>query len=53
LWLHGAVAKDLKTEVQAKFSQQVTTFKGFTNYVFDDPTRQFSTLKKSIFSPVK
>lgn len=50
LWLHGAVAKDLKTEVQAKFSQQVTTFKGFNNYVFDDPTRNFSTEEVNIFS---
>jgi alpha-2-macroglobulin len=50
LWLHGAVAKDLKTEVQAKFSQQVTTFKGFNNYVFDDPTRSFSTEEINIFS---
>ena len=50
LWLHGAIAKDLKTEVQAKFSQQVTAFKGFSNYVFDDPTRQFSTEEINIFS---
>ncbi len=50
LWMHGAVAKDLKTEVQAKFSQQVTTFKGFSNYVFDDPTRSFSTEEINIFS---
>ncbi len=49
-WLHGAIAKDLKTEVQAKFSQQVTTFKGFNNYVFDDPTRSFSTEEINIFS---
>lgn len=49
-WLHGAIAKDLKTEVQAKFSQQVTTFKGFENYVFDDPTRSFSTEEVNIFS---
>jgi len=50
LWLHGAVAKDLKTEVQAKFSQQVTTFKGYDKYVFDDPTRNFSTEEINIFS---
>ena len=50
LWLHGAVAKDLKTEVQAKFSQQVTTFKAFDKYVFDDPTRTFSTEEINIFS---
>ena len=50
LWLHGAVAKDLKTEVQAKFSQQVTSFKGYDSYVFDDPTRKFSTEEVTIFS---
>ena len=50
LWLHGAVAKDLKTEVQAKFAQQVTTFKGFDKYIFDDPTRNFYTEEINIFS---
>lgn len=49
-WLHGAVAKDLKMEVQAKFSQQVTTFKGYTNFVFDDPSRSFSTEEVNVFS---
>jgi len=50
LWLHGAVGKDLKTEVQAKFSQMQTTFKGFDKYIFDDPTRSFSTEEVTIFS---
>jgi uncharacterized protein YfaS (alpha-2-macroglobulin family) len=50
LWLHGAVGKDLKTEVQAKFSQQTTTFKGYDRYIFDDPTRSFSTEEVNIFS---
>ena len=50
LWLHGAVGKDLKTEVQAKFFQQSTTFKGYDKYTFDDPTRSFSTEEVNIFS---
>ena len=50
LWLHGAVGKDLKTEVQAKFFQQSTTFKGYEKYTFDDPTRSFSTEEVNIFS---
>lgn len=50
LWLHGAVGKDLKTEVQAKFFQQQTTFKGYDKYTFDDPTRSFSTEEVNIFS---
>lgn len=49
-WMHGAIAKDLKTEVQAKFSQQGTTFKGYDNYVFDDPTRKFSTEEVNVYS---
>lgn len=49
-WLHGAVGKDLKTEVQAKFFQQQTTFKGYDKYTFDDPTRSFSTEEVNIFS---
>lgn len=49
-WLHGAVAKDLKMEMQAKIMQQKTTFKGFANYNFDDPIRQFETEETNIFS---
>ena len=50
LWLHGAVAKDLKMEVKAKFSPQTTQFKGYEKYVFDDPTRTFSAEEINIFS---
>jgi alpha-2-macroglobulin len=49
-WLHGAVAKDLKVEMQAKFTQQTTTFKGFDKYVFDDEVRKFNTEESNIFS---
>lgn len=49
-WLHGAVGKDLRVEMQAKFSQQTTTFKNYTKYVFDDLARQFSTEEISVFS---
>ena len=49
-WLHGAVAKDLKVEMQAKFTQQTTAFKNYSNYVFDDLVRQFNTEEINIFS---
>jgi alpha-2-macroglobulin len=49
-WLHGAVAKDLKMEIQTKIMAQTTTFKGFTNYVFDDPIRQFETEETTVFN---
>ena len=49
-WLHGAIAKNLKVEMQAKFSQQATTFKNYKNYVFDDVVRKFNTEEINIFS---
>ena len=50
MWLHGAVAKNLKIDVKAKFSQQVTTFKNYEKFVFDDAVRKFSTEEITIFS---
>lgn len=49
-WLHGAVAKNLNVEMQAKFSQQITTFKNYEKYVFDDLVRKFSTEEITVFS---
>ena len=49
-WLHGAIAKNLNVEMQAKFSQQSTTFKSYPKYVFDDLVRQFSTEEVNVFS---
>lgn len=49
-WLHGAIAKNLKVEMQAKFSQQSTAFKNYKNYVFDDVVRKFNTEEINIFS---
>ncbi|OXG09594.1 hypothetical protein BC749_1011082 [Flavobacterium araucananum] len=49
-WLHGAIAKNLNVEMQAKFSQQTTTFKGYEKFAFDDLVRKFSTEEINIFS---
>nr|WP_255673669.1 MG2 domain-containing protein [Flavobacterium sp. JAS] len=49
-WLHGAIAKNLNVEMQAKFSQQATTFKGYEKFTFDDLVRQFSTEEINVFS---
>ncbi|MFB3389367.1 alpha-2-macroglobulin [Flavobacterium sp. LAR06] len=49
-WLHGAIAKNLNVEMQAKFSQQITTFKGYEKFSFDDLVRQFSTEEINVFS---
>ncbi len=48
-WLHGAPAKNLKAEVKAKFSSTSTSFKGYKNYVFNDPTRNFNSEETNVF----
>ncbi|WGH76199.1 MG2 domain-containing protein [Tenacibaculum tangerinum] len=42
-WLHGAIAKGLKLDINGKFSQTKTEFSKFKNYHFDDATRRFGT----------
>lgn len=49
-WLHGAIAKNLNVEMQAKFSQQTTTFKGYEKFNFDDLVRGFSSEEINVFS---
>ncbi|WP_299117339.1 MG2 domain-containing protein [uncultured Winogradskyella sp.] len=48
-WLHGAPAKNLKAEVKAKFTTTYTSFKGYNNYVFNDPTKKFNTEETNVF----
>jgi len=48
-WLHGAIAKNLKADITAKFNAKTTTFKTFPGYVFDDPTRSFSTEDQVVY----
>ncbi|MFV0540238.1 MAG: alpha-2-macroglobulin family protein, partial [Aestuariibaculum sp.] len=49
-WLHGAVGKNLKAEVQAKFSSSHTAFKNYKDYVFYDPARRYNSEEVHIFS---
>ena len=48
-WLHGAIARDLKLDINGKFRATKTEFKGFKNYHFDDITKNFGTEEFSIF----
>ncbi|WP_107038016.1 alpha-2-macroglobulin family protein [Brumimicrobium mesophilum] len=40
-WLHGAPAKQLKTDISLKFVSTNTIFKNLKNYTFDDPSKSF------------
>lgn len=48
-WLHGAVAKNIKAEIKAKFSSSYTSFKNYKGYEFNDPTRSFETEEITVF----
>jgi len=48
-WLHGAIAKNLKADITAKFQTTTTKFETFPGYVFDDPTRSFSVEDQVVF----
>jgi len=49
LWLHGAIAKNLKVDINAKFSPTTTSFKTFPGYIFDDPSVAFAPVERTIF----
>lgn len=41
-WLSGAVAKNLEAEVEMTLQNTTPLFKGFEDYTFTDPARQFT-----------
>ncbi|MDY8137030.1 alpha-2-macroglobulin family protein [Aquimarina sp. 2201CG5-10] len=49
LWLHGAIAKNLQTDINVRFTPQKTSFKTFPGYSFDDPSRKFRTEEQEVF----
>ncbi|MCF7567327.1 MG2 domain-containing protein [Sabulilitoribacter arenilitoris] len=48
-WLHGSPGKNLKAEIKAKFTPSYSSFKGYKNYIFNDPTRKFNTEEINVF----
>ncbi|SFU60720.1 hypothetical protein SAMN05216480_109133 [Pustulibacterium marinum] len=49
LWLHGAIAKNLKADMNAKFYATKTEFKTFPGFIFDDPSRNFGMEEQKVF----
>lgn len=48
-WLHGAKAGNLKADIKLSLNAASTSFKGFDQYTFDDPTSGFSGQEKTVF----
>ncbi|MCU4176811.1 alpha-2-macroglobulin family protein [Carboxylicivirga sp. N1Y90] len=48
-WLHGAVARNLDATVSVTLNQSRTSFKRYTDYTFDDPSRRFNSEEILVF----
>lgn len=48
-WLHGAKAPNLRADVKMSLSKARTSFKGYSNYRFDDASKNFWFNEKQIF----
>lgn len=48
-WLHGATARNMKSNIKLLFTTTKTKFDSYRNYIFDDETKQFKTEEKIIF----
>lgn len=51
-WLHGAPASKLKSKVDVILTQATTSFKKFSEFVFDDPSIRFSPEEQVVYEGV-
>jgi len=48
-WLFGGTAQNLKAKIDAFLSPKTTAFKNYEDYIFDDPTLNFTTQTSTVF----
>jgi uncharacterized protein YfaS (alpha-2-macroglobulin family) len=48
-WLHGAIADNLKADVELNLTKGSTAFKKYPDYIFDDPAKDFDAEDKIVF----
>lgn len=49
-WLQGAVARNLKYDIQGTFIATPTTFAGYKDFCFDDPSKTFNSEESKLIS---
>ncbi|NGP87101.1 hypothetical protein G3569_01940 [Aliifodinibius halophilus] len=49
-WLHGATARNLKTDMSMTLLEASKSFEGYEDYIFDDPSRSLSAATEEIFT---
>ena len=48
-WLHGAIARNLKADVNVTLNTAPTAFEKYKDYVFDDPAKRFNSEAQNLF----
>ncbi len=48
-WLHGAVARNLKADIELDLKATTTRFDDYQGYVFDDPVKSFEAEEEMVF----
>ncbi len=48
-WLHGAIAKNLKADVEVTLKEGSAPFEEYKDYIFNDPTQNFQSQTDFIF----
>jgi uncharacterized protein YfaS (alpha-2-macroglobulin family) len=48
-WLHGAIAANLRADVQVRLAPTPTRFNRFADYTFDDPARSLTGEPETVF----
>ncbi len=49
VWLHGAPARNLKSDIELTFTASITRFDKYAEYIFDDPLRVFDPESHPLF----
>ena len=49
-WLQGATARNLKYDIQGTFISTPTTFAGYKDFYFDDPSKTFNSEESKLIS---
>lgn len=49
-WLQGAIARNLKYDIQGIFVSTPTTFPGYNGFYFDDPSRTFTSEESKLIT---
>jgi len=49
-WLHGAIARNMKTETDMILSPRKTSFEGYSSFEFDDPGKSFYSPAETVYS---